>query len=210
MKNTCKATLVALFFPIASQAANLGTFGDIWDIREHNFLAVINEKLTEHLQGKNEEQMQEELRQRVTESAMRPMPVDGIQRGRETRIRQFDPAYTVTRDMADQKGNVFAHAGQRVSPFDVIPVFNQTLYFIDGDDAEQIDWMKKQVSPTAERKIILVNGNIRDSADMLDSRIYFDQNGALTTRFDIRQVPAIVEQEPGKPLLRITEVGMAP
>lgn len=208
MRSTCIAVLVVTLLPVAGQAANLGTFGDIWDIREHNFLTVITERLTEHLQGKSEEQLQEEQRQRVTESAMRPMPVEGVQRGRETRIRQFDPAYTVTRDLADQNGTVFAHAGQRVSPFDVIPVFNQALYFIDGDDADQITWMKKQVSSTAERKIILVNGNIRDSAELLDSRIYFDQNGALTTRFDIRQVPAIVEQEPGKPLLRITEVGL--
>ncbi|STW81104.1 TraW [Klebsiella pneumoniae] len=40
----------------------------------------------------------------------------------------------------------------------------------------------------------MINGNIKDTADVLHSRIYFDQGGTLIQKFGIRQVPAIVEQ----------------
>lgn len=189
-------------------AVNLGTWGDVWEIKEQNFLSVIHERLTDYLADKSEDELREELRKRVIQSAMRPPPVEGVHRGKETRMRLFDPAITVAKDMADHEGNIFARKGQRISPFDAIPVFNQTLYFIDGDDPEQVEWMKQQEPKTPVSKIILVNGNIRDTTESLDLRVYFDQGGSLSRRFEIKQVPAIVEQEPGKPMLRITEVGL--
>ncbi|MDP1051211.1 conjugal transfer protein TraW, partial [Klebsiella quasipneumoniae] len=81
-------------------------------------------------------------------------------------MKLFDPAFEVTRDLADQNGTVFARKGQRISPFDVIPVFNETLYFIDGDDKEQLAWMQQQKPQTPIHKVILINGNIKDTADV--------------------------------------------
>ncbi|WP_337048104.1 type-F conjugative transfer system protein TraW [Serratia liquefaciens] len=198
--------LVALAQP--ASAADLGTFGEVWDVREQNLLTVIQTRLKDHFAGRSQADIQKELQDRVTESAMRPAPVEGVGRGPKTWVRQFDPAIVSNQEMADHNGTVFVRKGQRVSPFDVIPVFNETLYFIDGDDAEQVAWMKQQKPTTVVSKIILVSGSIKDSAEALDSRIYFDQGGAIVRRFGIKQTPAVITQEPGKPLLRITEIGL--
>lgn len=205
-----KLVYAGLFMVLSlpASAADLGTFGEVWDVREQNLLTVIQTRLKDHFAGRSQADIQKELQDRITESAMRPAPVEGIERGTKTWVRQFDPAIVSNQELADHNGTVFVRKGQRVNPFDVLPVFNQTLYFIDGDDADQVVWMKQQKPKTPLSKIILINGSIKDSAEALDSRIYFDQGGAIVRRFGIKQVPAIITQEPGKPLLRITEIGL--
>ncbi|HDW0273076.1 TPA: conjugal transfer protein TraW, partial [Enterobacter asburiae] len=58
---------LCLALPSLTQAANLGTVGDIWPIREHDLLSVIRERLGEHFAGKTQERIQQELRDRVTD-----------------------------------------------------------------------------------------------------------------------------------------------
>lgn len=55
---------------------------------------------------------------------------------------------------------MFARQGEVMNPLQYVP-FNQTLYFINGDDPAQVAWMKRQTPPTLESKIILVQGSIR-------------------------------------------------
>ncbi|BEO88540.1 TPA: type-F conjugative transfer system protein TraW [Serratia marcescens] len=207
MRRVLAALCLAL--PSLTQAANLGTVGDIWPIREHDLLSVIRERLGEHFAGKTQERIQQELRDRVTGSVLNPVPIEGVRRAEARVVRAFDPAFVVQKDIADDKGNVFARKGQRVSPFDVLPTFNQTLVFIDGRDAAQLSWFRQRPRPGVMDKLILVGGNIKDSSDALDVRVYFDQGAVLVNKFGIRRVPAIVDQMPGKKLLRITEVAVA-
>lgn len=200
----------ALFATLSLQAgaAELGTFGDTWDIREHDLITVLKKNFEQHFAGKTQEQIQQEMQKKAEDEAMRPPPVEGLTTGRETHRRLFDPSFTVQRDIADQNGVVFAHKGQKVNPFDVIPVFDETLYFIDADDDRQIAWMKQQVPHTTTSRVILVNGNVRDSAEALGSRVYFDQTGSITKKFGITLVPAEVKQAPGQKLFLITEFGL--
>ncbi|MDR0774377.1 MAG: hypothetical protein LBE72_03600 [Rickettsia sp.] len=81
------------------------------------------------------------------------------------------------------------------------------MIFIDSRDKEQVEWFKQQQSSSvikAEDKLILVAGRPLDLQKELDREVYFDQAGVLTTKFKIKQVPAIIQQE-GK-VLRIKEV----
>ena len=80
------------------------------------------------------------------------------------------------------RGGCLPAKGEVVNPLKTVP-FVQTLYFINGDDADQLAWMKRQVPETLMSKIILVRGSIPDTSAALDSRIYFDQNGVLSKRF---------------------------
>lgn len=204
------ATAGALFAVLSLQAsaADIGTFGDTWDIREHDLITVLKKNLEQHFSGKSQEQIEKEMQQKAEDEAMRPPPVEGLATARETRSRLFDPSFTVQRDIADQNGVVFAHKGEKVNPFDVISVFDETLYFIDADDDRQIAWMKQQVPRTTTSRVILVNGNVRDNATALGSRVYFDQTGSITKKFGITQVPAEVKQAPGQKRFLITEFGL--
>ncbi|AOT35354.1 TPA: hypothetical protein IUC08_004651 [Escherichia coli] len=102
----------------------------------------------------------------------------------------------------DNEGRVFARQGEVMNPLQYVP-FNQTLYFINGDDPAQVAWMKRQTPPTLESKIILVQGSIPEMQKSLDSRVYFDQNGVLCQRLGIDQIPARVSAVPGDRFLKV-------
>mgnify|MGYP004709818635 FL=1 len=162
----------ALFAVLSLQAsaADIGTFGDTWDIREHDLITVLKKNLEQHFAGKSQEQIEQEMRKKAEDEAMRPPPVDGITTSRETHSRLFDPSFTVQRDIADQNGVVSAHKGDKVNPIDVITVFDETVYSIDADDDRQIAWRKQQVPHRTSSRVILVNDNVRDGPTALGSR----------------------------------------
>ena len=195
-----------IFFPFFVFAKDLGTIGDVWEIQEQNLLSLIDERLKEQFEGKSEEEIQAEVQKRVTENTLRPPPVF-LPVAKVDSERSFDPSYTVERDLADHKGRVFAHKGQVVNPFDAVP-FARTLIFIDGDDEKQIEWLKSFKPATQIVKIILLNGNLREVTEKLDVDLYFDQNGALVNRFGIKALPSVIDEMPGKKLLRIREFGL--
>ena len=101
------------------------------------------------------------------------------------------------------QGNIIARRGDRVNPFDKVP-YNQTLFFIDGDNRDQVAWLKPQLDNAGNFKIILVNGNIKEASDALDERIYFDQAGVLTTKFGFEHTPVRVTRD--DQVLKIEEI----
>ncbi|WP_244578443.1 conjugal transfer protein TraU [Escherichia coli] len=105
-------------------------------------------------------------------------------------------------NVIDEGWRLFARQGEVMNPLQYVP-FNQTLYFINGDDPAQVAWMKRQTPPTLESKIILVQGSIPEMQKALDSRVYFDQNGVLCQRLGIDQVPARVSAVPGNRFLKV-------
>ncbi|MGX6477227.1 type-F conjugative transfer system protein TraW [Klebsiella grimontii] len=181
--------LVGCLLSPLTQAADLGTWGDLWPVREQDMLQLITQRLqTLQTTGKWDQTM-DEFKQRVIENSQRPAPVEGIKRAEKYEQRWFDPSIRLTEDLKDNKGRVFARKGDVVNPLKTVP-FVQTLYFINGDDADQIAWMKRQVPETLMSKIILVRGSVPETSAVLDSRIYFDQNGVLSQRFGLTTVPA--------------------
>jgi conjugal transfer pilus assembly protein TraW len=49
----------------------------------------------------------------------------------------------VKETITDMQGNVIARKGDTVNPLDKVP-FSQVLYFIDGDDKEQVNWIRSK------------------------------------------------------------------
>ena len=176
-------------------ATDLGTWGDLWPVEEPDMLSVIEKRLQTLQQSGEMEKKMTEFKDRVVRNSQRPSPVEGIRRAIRYERRWFDPTVRVDKDLSDSHGNIFAQAGQVFNPLEVT-AFNETLWFIDGDDPDQVAWVKRQTPDTLIARIILVRGNIPETSKMLDSRIYFDQNGALTTRFGISEVPARVTAAP--------------
>ena len=194
--------LSLMLLSAVSSASDLGTWGDLWPVAEPDMLSVIESRLQSMKQSGELDRRMEEFKARVVRNSQRPPAVEGISRAVRYEKRWFDPSVRVDRDLADGQGNVFARAGQVFNPLDVVP-FNQTLLFIDGDDPEQLAWIRRQKPATLISRIILVKGNIPQTSTMLDSRIFFDQNGALTARFGISQVPARVTPAPSRQRLQV-------
>lgn len=182
--------LLACYLPFAT-AKDLGVVGDAFPIAETNLLDFIQHRLGELEADGTIAREQEQFKQRVTENSLRPPPVKGIERATEYARHTFNPSFVVDEDKRGPKGQLFARKGQVINPL-TYTGFNQTLYFIDADDAAQIKWLKTQSPTTLEYKVILVNGNVKQASDVLEERVYFDQGGTLVQRFGIKAVPARV------------------
>ncbi|EMD3682019.1 type-F conjugative transfer system protein TraW [Salmonella enterica] len=197
-----RAMIALLVWGQSVAAADLGTWGDLWPVQEPDILAVIMHRLEVLQQSGEMSKKMDEFKARVARNSLRPPAVEGVTRTEKYASRLFDPSVRLADDIRDNEGRVFARKGEVMNPLQYVP-FNQTLYFINGDDPEQMDWMKHQTPLTLESKIILVRGSIPQSQTALDSRIYFDQNGVLCHRLGIDQVPARVTGVPGDRLLKV-------
>lgn len=186
-------------------AKDMGTFGDVWPVREQSFLALIKDRLQGLQDNGQLAVLQQQFQDRVEAHTLRPVPVEGLATDTQAHTTWYDPTFVVGQTLADAQGHVFARQGDTLNPLDTLAL-NTTLYFIDGDDARQVAWMKAQTPPTPTYKVILVNGNIKTAADALSERIYFDQQGVLTKKLGIRYIPAMVGQD-GK-RLKITSAPM--
>lgn len=184
-------------------AKNLGSIGTTWEIQEQSLLAMIEQRLQDEFGGKSEAEIKAEVQKRVEEKVLRPSYTE-LPRATEDSERTFDPSFTVERDLADHKGNVFAKKGQVVNPFNHLP-FDRTLIFIDGDDEAQVKWLQDFKAETAIRKVILTKGNIRDINNQLDEWVYFDQNATLINRFGIKALPTVIDEKKGQKVFRIRE-----
>lgn len=207
MRGICVALSLTLLSGVAV-AKDFGTWGDLYPVAEPDMLQTIHERLTELQRSGRWEQEMTAFKERTVQHSQRPEPVSGIGKTERYAERFFDPSVQFSSDLKDDKGRVFARKGDVINPLATVP-FAQTLYFIDGDDPQQIAWMKAQQPRTLMVKIILVNGDIPKTSAALDSRIYFDQGGALSRRFGLTTVPARITAAPSGLRLRIESIPAA-
>ncbi|PBT99270.1 hypothetical protein BBJ21_16245 [Escherichia coli] len=159
----CRGLIALLIWGQSVAAADLGTWGDLWPVKEPDMLTVIMQRLTALEQSGEMGRKMDAFKERVIRNSLRPPAVPGIGRTEKYGSRLFDPSVRLAADIRDNEGRVFARQGEVMNPLQYVP-FNQTLYFINGDDPAQVAWMKRQTPPTLESKIILVHAHIRQVA----------------------------------------------
>ena len=197
--------LLAGLFSLSAGAKDLGTMGHLFPIAEPDLLDFIGQRLQGMKDSGEMDRIQREAEARVKAHAVRPDPVVGLTPAKADRTLHYDPTFTVRETIRDMRGNVIARAGDQVNPLDKVP-FSETLYFIDGDNPAQMKWVKQQLSGQVNFKVILVNGNIRDSSNALDEPVYFDQYGTLTTKFGFEHTPVRISRDDRT--LKVEEVAL--
>lgn len=198
--------LVLLFFGYSpfAMAKNLGVFGEVFPIKEHDLLQLLQDKVRSMQASGELEKLQQNFQEKLNNAMDRPTPVKDIKRTVQTHIWNFDPSITMPYDIKDTQGNIVIFAGSRFNPLDNVPL-THALIFYNADDANQVKWAQQlDKQSQGKDKLILVGGSIYSQMALFHKPIYFDQNGRLTTRFHIKQVPAFITQE-GKHL-KISEV----
>jgi conjugal transfer pilus assembly protein TraW len=194
-------TLV-IFVPALSIAKDFGQYGLVFEIKEEGFIAMIQRKL-KLIDIKSEEKKMLEIAKKKVEE---PASIANIKRTVKPATFTYDPSYILPDDIILPNGKLFYAKGARVNPLDHMTL-DKKLIFIDGRDQEQVEWFKNKKAAgdfNQQDKLILVAGRPIDLGNNLRQEVYFDQGGFLTTKFNIEQVPAIIEQE-GK-VLRIKEL----
>ena len=205
MKKRTVFLLLLSLLSAGASARDLGTTGHLFTIAEPDLLTFIKQRLQAMEDSGEMAKMQRETEARVKAHAVRPTPVAGLSPAITSRSFAFDPTFTVRETIKDMQGRVIAKQGDQVNPLDRVP-FSEVLYFLDGDNRDQVAWVKKQVSGQMNFKVILVNGNIKETSDTLDEPVYFDQSGVLTTKFGFTHTPVRISRD-GR-VLKVDEVAL--
>lgn len=108
-------------------------------------------------------------------------------------------------DLKDSRGEVIVKQGTVINPLDRVSL-SSALIFFDGDDDAQVSWVAQELKQHKKVKLILTAGSVKDVANEFKQAIYFDLNGFLVAKFQIKHLPVTVVQS-GKRLL-INEVSI--
>ncbi len=199
-----RLSLLLLCFCFSVFGKDLGTFGETFEIEERDLLEDITSKLHALQNSGQLAQEKAKIEARIKESILHPQAVEHVTHTQKKREFQFDPTITITRDLSDHNGRIFAKKGQKFNPLQQV-TWSKTLLFIDGEDGKQIQWATRKIQKNNLCKIILVRGAPLNIQKKLQRDIYFDQHGLLTTKLGIQHVPAIVFQKRGEHVLTIIE-----
>ncbi len=200
------AAAAAALLPTVTIAHDLGTQGTTFDIIELDLLKMMSKKLHAAQADGSLDRLNHDFAERAQKKIINPPAVLGVTDTTKPRTWLYDPSIIVPQDYADQNGQVFAHKGDKINPLERVPSYNEVLVFINGKDPAQVKFaMAEKRKLGAERvRLILTNGSAIDLNRKNTTMFYFDQQGILTRKFGITQVPATVIRENN--LLRISEV----
>lgn len=189
------ALLASLLGIAASHATDLGTIGPTYEISEPHLLAFIEQRLREKERNGELQRLAEAARARGVEAVRQPTPVPGLHATATARTFYVDPSFTLDRNIVDAQGRLLFAAGTRKNPLDVVSLSKRLLFF-DARDRRQVQRARELVAADgAHVKPILTGGSYLDLMRTWRIPVYYDQQGALTRRLGIQQVPALVSQE---------------
>lgn len=176
-------------------AKEVGVFGETYPILEEDFLQFIQKRLKTMKENGEWKKIQDQMQTRATSHADRPTALEKITKATVNKEWVVDPSISLSHDLKDHQGRVFAKAGTTFNPLTMVSLKN-ALLFIDADDEKQVEWAKLKIREFDNHtKIILVKGFISHTEKIFHQRIYFDQQGQLTQHFHIEHVPAMVIQK---------------
>lgn len=188
----------ALLAAIASMpvwAQHLGTIGPTYEIAEPHLLDDIERRLRAKQASGELARLEDVARRRGEASVRQPLPVDGLRATTAPRTYHLDPSVTLDRAITDPRGRVLFAAGLRVNPLEVVSLSKHLLFF-DARDPRQVRHAEALRRHYEGRlKPILTAGSYLELMRTWRVPVYYDQAGALTRRFGIRQVPALVSQD---------------
>ncbi len=187
---------------VCAEFKDLGVFGTTFPILEKNIIHVLKSKMQSE-QGKELlAQLENKRKKIIQEEHYLPKAVEGLMPTTVHNSYLFDPAISLSNDVSDHQGTRFYKAGDSLNPLELMTL-SKDYVFIDGDRPKQVEWaLQKQRQ--ANTFIVLVKGDPLKIIKEHQINIFFDQEGAMTHRFQLTHVPCVMQQE-GK-WLRITEV----
>jgi conjugal transfer pilus assembly protein TraW len=185
-------------------AVDLGTIGPTYGIAEPHLLEFIQQRLRGKERTGELQRLIDEARSRGVAAVRQPAPVEGVRSTQAARSWTIDPTFTLDRNIVDAQGRLLFPAGTRKNPLEVVSLSKRLLFF-DARDARQVARARELIARyDGKVKPILTGGSYLDLMKAWRVPVYYDQQGTLTRRFGIKQVPALVSQEGLR--LRVDEV----
>ena len=196
---TISLLVLSLFGSQYAMAKDLGVHGKTYPIGEQDLVKVIETKLDNMKKNGKFSELEKNIKARAQSAIERPVPVTGITKTVHERKYFFNPAITVAENLYDHQGQLIHQKGSVLNPLDQVSL-TKPILMIDGDDNNQIEWALQQEKMIGKATLILVKGPVMVLRKQLNREIFFDQQGTISNRFMIKQVPARIQQQ-GKQLL---------
>lgn len=191
-----------------ARAMDLGVIGPTYEISEPHLLQMIEQRLREKERSGELGRLEAEARKRGIATVKHPPPVTGLRPTNTVRTFYFDPSFSLDRNILGPQGELLFAAGMRKNPLEVVSLSRHLLFF-DARDPRQVGRARQLIAHYQGRvKPILVGGSYLDLMQSWHLPVYYDQQGRLTRRLGITQVPALVSQEGLR--LRIDELAVSP
>lgn len=184
------------------QARDFGAHGPVWDIDEPNLLETIQRRLGAMESSGEMAEMEREMQETTRSYVNRPRPVQGLLKADVSRQFEVDLSITVSRDLMDHQGRVFAAAGTKLNPLHYSR-FNQRIVLFDGDDPAQVAFALSEGNEV-DTLLVLVSGAPLELMRAHARRFYFDQDAQLVSAFQIERVPSVVTR--GADFMQVVEV----
>lgn len=191
-----------------AHALDAGVIGPTYEIGEPHLLRFIEQRLLDKAASGELQRLEEEARARGVDTVRKPPPVASLITTRTKRSFYFDPTYVLDHNVSDAQGRLMFAAGTRANPLDIVSL-SRRLFFFDARDPRQVAQARALMKRyDGKVKPILTGGSYLNLMQAWHSPVYYDQQGLLTRRLGIRQVPALVSQEDKR--LRIDELEVTP
>ncbi|MEF8749515.1 MAG: type-F conjugative transfer system protein TraW [Candidatus Accumulibacter propinquus] len=191
-----------------ARAMDLGVIGPTYEISEPHLLQMIEQRLREKERSGELGRLEAQVRERGIATVKNPPPVTGLRATDAVRTFYFDPSFTLDRNLLGPQGELLFAAGTRKNPLEVVSLSRHLLFF-DARDPRQVSRARQLIALYQGRvKPILVGGSYLDLMQSWHVPVYYDQQGLLTGRLGITQVPALVSQDGLR--LRIDQLAVSP
>ena len=187
---------------------DLGVIGPTYEISEPHLLQMIEQRLRAKERSGELGRLEAQVQERGIATVKNPPPVTGLRATETVRTFYFDPSFTLDRNILGPQGELLFAAGTRKNPLEVVSLSRHLLFF-DARDPRQVGRARQLITLYQGRvKPILVGGSYLDLMQSWHLPVYYDQQGLLTRRLGITQVPALVSQDGLR--LRIDELAVSP
>lgn len=194
--------------PVVGLASDIGKLGPTYAVAEQSLLGMIEERLRARAESGELARLMEKTAVSARATVTSPSPVAGVTACIKARSFFFDPSVVLAENIVDASGHLLFAAGTRKNPLDVVSL-SRPLLFFDARDPRQRNKAQRMLQERGQRvKLILTGGSYLELMRQWRLPIYYDQQGLLTRRLGIKQVPALVSQEGAR--LRIDEMEVAP
>lgn len=203
--------ILTLFVAKVALSQNLGVIGEVFPVREENFLMFIESRIKTMDETGELNQLQANWVGEIESYAIRPKPV-GLRRAVKPHVHRYVPTLILQDDIKNERGEVLFHQGTKMNALQALSRYEPHWLFFDADDKEQVAWAKQTLKNIKNVRMILVAGDVNQMETLFDHPMYFDQLGRITHQLGIHRVPALVSRDKDSLVIReivISEAGHA-
>jgi len=177
----------------AGKQGDLGTLGDVGEIAEIDLL----EELKRRMAAIDWKQKQQQAIARFWDQ----QKFENLPTAQTDRDRSVDLTITAPRDLAAPNGQLIIRAGQTVNPLDKMP-FGLCLKVFDATVPAQVELIQRQSCQDKKARVLYLAtalpredgwGHLKILETTLQAPVYLLMPD-VRSRFQLQQVPAIVEQ----------------